>query len=272
VFPARWWGAFDLLDEVWTPSTFTQEAVARSAPLPVVRVPHAVQVHLDERLGRAALGLPEQGFLFLAMCDVLSVARRKNPLGAIEAFRQAAGGMPDAHLAIKLSYGAERPAEVEELRRAAAGLPVTFIDRLFSRNEVNNLLACCDCLVSLHRSEGFGLALAEAMALGKPVLATAYSGNMDFTRPGLAFLAEYRLREVGPGAEPYDASCLWAEPDTGQAARLMGEIFSQPERRAEVAARGQQFVRRHFSPRAVGELMKRRLELIERRETRNQKA
>jgi glycosyltransferase involved in cell wall biosynthesis len=136
------------------------------------------------------------------------------------------------------------------------------IDRTYTRSEVYGLIQCCDCLVSLHRSEGFGLTIAEAMYLGKPVIVTAYSGNMDFTLPENSFLVDYQMTRVGPGSEPYNENCLWADPNVEEAARVMRNVVRNAEERRRIAAYGQAFVRRRLSPANVGEQMKARLSTL----------
>src|SRR6185295_9484624 len=107
--------------------------------------------------------------------------------------------------------------------------------KLFTDNEIKNLVRCSDCFVSLHRSEGFGLTMAEAMFLGKPVIATAYSGNMDFTKLDNSFLVAYRLTHVGIRNEPYDKNCLWADPFLEQASHHMRAVIRDTEMRQKVA-------------------------------------
>ncbi len=136
------------------------------------------------------------------------------------------------------------------------------MNRTIARNEVNALIGLSDCVVSLHRSEGFGLTLAEAMYLGKPVIATAYSGNMDFTNPANSFLVDFKLRAVGSGCEPYDPDQLWADPDLESACAKMRAVFEDADQRVRKAMAGKEFVHRFLSPEAVGTQMKRRLELI----------
>src|SRR6185503_9333255 len=120
---------------------------------------------------------------------------------------------------------------MERLRAHLADLRATLLDDTFTRDEVNGLINICDCLVSLHRSEGFGLTMAEAMFLSKPVVATGYSGNLDFTRPDNSFLVGYRLCPVGAGCEPYDSHCLWADPNIDEAIQQMRAVFQNPEHR-----------------------------------------
>ena len=128
-----------------------------------------------------------------------------------------------------------------------------------NRSEVGALMAAADCYASLHRSEGLGLTMADAMTLGKPVLATAYSGNMDFMSSRNSYLVDYALTTVGPGNDPYDPDAKWAQPDVAEAAALMRRIVEQPEEahaRGEVARRD---LARRFSPELCGRMMARRL-------------
>jgi glycosyltransferase involved in cell wall biosynthesis len=148
------------------------------------------------------------------------------------------------------------------IQAACAGLPVTIIDRTIDRAKVNSLIRACDCLISLHRSEGFGLTLAEAMFLQKPVIATGYSGNLDFMRPDNAFLVEYDLTRVPCGCDPYDEGELWAEPRLDHAVQQMQLVMENAEIRAARAGKGGEFVRMHLAPQVIGRLMRERLELL----------
>jgi glycosyltransferase involved in cell wall biosynthesis len=194
----------------------------------------------------------------------LSVFERKNPLGLLEVFRAAFGGASNCHLVMKVNHAEQRPAEMRRIREAAGGLPVTIIDRTLDRNHVTALMQTCDCLVSLHRSEGFGLALAEAMYLSKPVIATAYSGNLDFTRPDNAFLVDYDLARIPAGCEPYDEGLWWAQPNLEHAVSQLQSVVNAPEVRRARAARGRELIRSQFAPVTVGKLMAERLAVVRR--------
>jgi hypothetical protein len=194
------------------------------------------------------------------MFDFHSVIERKNPMAAIEAFRHAFEPGSGASLVIKSINRTSKLDDYDRLRFAARGHPdIHLIDRYVSPSEKDAMLAAADCYVSLHRSEGFGLTPAEAMYLGKPVIATGYSGNLDYMTPDNSYLVDYTLCPIGPGNFPYPADGEWAEPDLDHAARLMREVAGDP---AAAEPRGRQAaldIRRAYSPEAAGETMEHRL-------------
>ena len=259
-FPPSWRPAFDLLDEIWAGSDFVADILRPAATIPVHKVEHPINPLDPEALDRPALGLPE-GFVFLFVFDYRGVARRKNAAGLLEAYGRAFSPGDGAQLVIKcINPEAERAAHAE-LRAAAAARPdVTVLDEYISSQRKNALIAGCDCYVSLHRSEGFGQTLAEAMYFERPVIATGYSGNLEFMTAHNSYLVDYELREIGPGAAPYPPDATWAEPDAEQAAGLMRHVF---EHRAEAAERGRRAaadIRRTHSPQAAAQAMERRLQ------------
>lgn len=263
-FPERWIQAFTRYHEIWTPSAFCQDVLVRRSPLPVVRIPHCIVLEAPAPVDRETLGLPASGFLFLCMFDMLSVMERKNPAGAIQAFRRAFEGDKRCHLVVKVNNAQKAPESLARLRDLSAGANITIVDRIFSREEVVALLRHVDCLVSLHRAEGFGLILAEAMLLAKPVIATAYSGNMDFTKPGNSLLVGYKMKPVGKGCAPYDEHCSWADPNIDEAVRHMRAIFEGPELRQEIGSAARAYVSTYLSPEAVGRQIRERLQTIRR--------
>ncbi len=263
-FPERWRGSFEHLDEVWTASEFVAEALRPLSPVPVttVRVPVApVEPGLVDR---AALSMPE-GFCFLFVFDFRSVLDRKNPLGLIEAFTSAFEPGSGASLLLK-SVGADaRPEHAEALAAAVAGHPdVHHLDGVLSAAAKNAMIASCDCYVSLHRSEGLGLTMAEAMYFGKPVIATGYSGNLDFMSAENSYLVDHELVEIGAGAEPYPAAARWAEPSLEHAAAQMRAVFADREEAARRGARAAAEIRATHSPEAAGRVLEERLTAIRR--------
>ncbi|XEC93402.1 glycosyltransferase family 4 protein [Paenibacillus tarimensis] len=260
-FPEEFMGGFDLLNEVWVPSSFVQDSISRKSKVPVVRIPHGVEVSYRPDMGRGTFGLPDERFLFLSMFDTQSYMRRKNPEGAIQAFKMAFDrDDTSAGLIVKLNNAEARPGDLENVRQLVDGYKNIYIlDQVLSREEVNSLIHCTDSFVSLHRAEGFGLGLAEAMALGKPVIGTDWSGNTDFMNPMNSCLVKYTLSKVGEDWGPYKGYQTWAEPDLEHAASHMKKLVELPEWRNSIAAMGKETIETHFSPRAAGELIKQRL-------------
>jgi glycosyltransferase involved in cell wall biosynthesis/GT2 family glycosyltransferase len=248
------------LDEVWGISSFTAEALSRSLTKPVRAFPLPVVVPEVRPRTRAGLGMPE-GFLFLFSFDYDSVFRRKNPLAVVAAFRQAFADDPEVVLYIKTTNAERHGAEDEELRAAAAGRSnIVIRDGYVSSDDYFSMLDACDCYVSLHRSEGFGLTVAEAMALGKPVISTAYSSTLEFANESNSFLVPARLTEVGDHAPPYPPRSHWAEPDVAAAAQQMARVYADPGAAAAVGARARADIQALHSPSARGPLLRRLLE------------
>jgi glycosyltransferase involved in cell wall biosynthesis len=259
--PDAWTAAAQPLDEIWAPSAFIQSAVSRKVSIPVVHMPHGVEVTELDPCSPEELGVPRGRFTFLCMFDFDSVVARKNPLAAAEAFRRAFPDATTAALLIKTTSAdrhRDAHAQLSEALRAVPG--VQLVDRTLSRARTNGLIAACDAVVSLHRSEGFGLVLAEAMDLGKPVIATGWSGNMDFMNSGNSCPVAYELVTLDRDHGPYRAGQQWAEPDVEDAAQLMRRVANDAAFRAHIAERGRQTIRTQFSPRAAGERYRRRLQ------------
>jgi glycosyltransferase involved in cell wall biosynthesis len=258
--------AFNWVDEVWAVSGFVHQAIADKSPVPVVHMPHAVTIAPAVGLSRAHFGLPESTFLFLTMYDVLSVQERKNPLGALAAFRMAFPNPQQVGFVIRANHASARKEDVAEVRRAIAETPgAVMLDKPMSRGEAQALQHACDAFVSLHRSEGFGLNIAEAMLLGKPVLATGWSGNLDFNTPRNSCLVDYRLLTLTADHGPYRRGSRWADPDLSQAAEYMVRLVRDEAYRRRISASGRETISSDFSPRAIGVRYRRRLDAIRRR-------
>jgi glycosyltransferase involved in cell wall biosynthesis len=268
-FPKSFHGAFNYVDEIWVASDFMRETFLKVSPKPVFkfRLP-VLAPKVDPALSRADLGLPNQ-FVFLFSFDLLSVLERKNPLGLIKAFTTAFSNGEGPALVIKTINGDKRCLEMEKLRYAVRGRPdIVVMDGYLSAIENSTLTALSDCYVSLHRSEGFGLTIAEAMALGKPTIATAYSGNLDFMTAENSYLCPARCCEVGPEREPYPAGSHWAEPDVKAAAKLLRHVYEQRAEAASRASRAAQDIKSLHSPGLSSSIISERLNTIRRRRAR----
>jgi len=263
-FPEKYHPGFAYLDEVWVASDYCLEALARVSPIPVVKVPPPLpEEGLRTRgVGRGYFGLDERQRVFLFMFDAHSIVERKNPRGLIRAFKRAFPDDPDARLVLKVVHAPR--ALLDGLADEAGDPRVVIIDRLLERDEVNSLLELSDCYVSLHRSEGFGLTLAEAMALGKPVIATGYSANLDFMNVGNSLLVRHQVVTLDRDHAPYPRGSTWAEPDLEHAAELMRAVAADPERARLLGQRARADVMAYLSPAAAGARIAGRLALVGR--------
>ncbi|MEO8033220.1 MAG: glycosyltransferase, partial [Acidobacteriota bacterium] len=259
-FPAAMVGTEGHFDEVWGISSFTAAALARSLTKPVRAFPLPVVVPPVRRRSRADLGMPN-GFLFLFCFDYDSVFARKNPLAVVAAFRQAFPDRDDVVLYIKTTNAERHAAEGEALRAALRGRAnIVIRDAYLTNDDYFSMLDACDCYVSLHRSEGFGLTVAEAMALGKPVISTAYSSTLEFATGSNSFPVPARLVEVGDDAPPYPSRARWADADVDAAAEQMARVYSDPGGAAAVGARARADIETLHSPAARGPLLRRLLD------------
>ncbi len=265
--PTRHVPAFAYVHELWAPSAFIRDALARRTDKPVVTVPLPVP-HRTGHPGRSRgqLGLPE-AFTFLAMFDFGSVAARKNGLGVVRAFCDAFGPGEGPVLVLKVLNADWDPAGWRALQDAVGGRrDVVLLDGYLTDDEVSDLVGHADCTVSLHRAEGFGLTPAEAMAWGRPVVATGYSGNLDFMTAKNSYLVPFDRGRVPTGLERvYPAGTTWAEPRHDNAVRLLRHVWTHPD---EAAARGrlaQRDIRRTHGPAVAGAAIRRRLAEIDGR-------
>jgi glycosyltransferase involved in cell wall biosynthesis len=260
-FPDEWHFAFDLVDEVWAGSQFIFDGISAKSSVPVIKIPPCVDPVYDPRLKRSDYHLPDNRFLFLCAYDVLSSQVRKNPLGAVEAFKRAfAGNDSSVGLVLKINNAQENPDELRQLHNALKdNSNCYFIEQTMDRSKMNSLLNVIDVYVSLHRSEGFGLIPAEAMSLGKPVIMTRWSGNLDFMTDDNSCGVDYKLIPVGERSGPYLPGQSWADPDIDHASFFMKKLFSDKEYYARISAQAQKTIAINFSPLMVGQLIRERM-------------
>lgn len=263
VVPARLLPSLGLLDEVWATSRFCADALVAAGHPCVVEVPFPFVTPTPTKgVGRAQFALPPDVPVFLTSFDVFSVIERKNPAGVVEAFRRAFGTSRDALLVVKSLNGESRPELVDGLRRQAAGMNVRFVDGHLDRGTMSALIAACDCYVSLHRSEGFGLGMAEAMALGKPVIATGYSGNLAFMDPSNSHLVPFDLVELERDHPPYEQGNVWADPHLDAAAAAMRVVVDDRDGATELGAAAARSISANLGPRHTARVMVERLRAL----------
>jgi glycosyltransferase involved in cell wall biosynthesis/SAM-dependent methyltransferase len=261
IVPPSWDRAFGLVDEIWVYSRYVQEIISNVSPVPVVRIP--LPIVAPPAGGEVdGLHLPE-GFAFLFLFDFYSTLARKNPLGLVEAFTRAFEPGEGPQLVLKSHNGDFKPERLARLREAAGDrTDIHIVDQFLSSSEMAALMRRADCYVSLHRAEGFGLTLGETMALGKPVIATGFSANLDFMTAENSYLVRHRETLVGPEGENYPAHGTWAEPDLDHAAQLMREVWCDQDEAQARGARAQREIAEHFSLEAVGQVARERLKRL----------
>lgn len=271
-WPASCQHTYGAVDELWGISAYTAKAFS-NAPLPVRAMSLPVRVGEVAPLGRRDFGLPEKPYLFAFSFDIHSSLARKNPEGVISAFQQAfpREGTDEVGLVLKVNVSADRIGKMNLLERlhfylhkqhswnavkrlAARDPRIHIIEESMRRPRVMALYKACDCYVSLHRAEGFGRGIAEAILLGKQVIATGFSGNMDFCREPRVALVNHQLRALKPREYFWGDGQFWAEPDINHAAELMREVRENPRDASDPG--------HDFSPEAVGRIYARRLEEI----------
>jgi glycosyltransferase involved in cell wall biosynthesis len=225
-------------------------------PLPVVTP------QVDASVTRTRFGLDDR-YMFLFSFDFMSVMKRKNPLGLIEAFCSAFAEGEGPMLVIKAINGDKRLVERNMLRDAVCKRSdIVLIDEYFTKVETSTLTSLADCYVSLHRSEGLGLTMSEAMTLGRPVIATGYSGNLDFLSDANSFIVPGVRTKVGDGAEGYSREAMWMEPNVTEAAKYMRYVYENQAEAAQKGLRGQADILSSFDVDSCGAIMKGRLEQI----------
>ncbi len=255
-YPEPWARAIGAMDEVWAPSTFIAGAIGKALDKPVIWMPLAVELAAGyEAVERARFEIPQGRYAFVFTFDFASFSSRKNPDAAVAAYLEA---FPKARedgplLIIKTISGERHPAELERLRgRIGARDDIAVIDGTVSAAEMHGLINLCDCYVSLHRSEGFGRGIAEAMLMGKPVICTAYSGNMDFCTAENSLLVDFRLTPLSQGDYPFWEDQVWADPDVEQAARLMKSMAEDPEAGRAIGEKARAHIATHHGAAAIG--------------------
>jgi glycosyltransferase involved in cell wall biosynthesis len=230
--------------EVWTLSRFSAGALEGLLPgrVRVVTPPVALAPPVPAALDRAAFGLPADAVVVLVSFSLASSFVRKNPLGAIAAFRAAFGDRLDRLLLLKVGHAGDFPADFVRLRDAVAVAPnIRLETRMLPDADSHALTRAADIVLSLHRSEGFGLVPAEAMLLGRPVVATGWSGNLDFMDEASAALVGYRLVPARDPRGVFEApGAVWAEPDQQEAANWLRRLADDPALRAALGERGRQ--------------------------------
>jgi glycosyltransferase involved in cell wall biosynthesis len=261
-FPEQWHHFFEPFQEVWVYSHYIADALAPVSPIPILRVPVPIQVAAGSaQFSRADFGLPEDEFSFLFIFDFQSVFVRKNPLAVAEAFRRTFRPDEPVRLVLKFINSDQDPENYQRLQSLVGERRVTLLEGYFSGDRTKGLMAVCDCYVSLHRAEGFGMTLAESMALGKPVIGTGWSGNLDFMSVANSALVDYRLEPLQEQVGAYQAGQLWATASVEDAARWMRRLYDDRDLAQKLGQRAAADIAQTLGVAAIGRIVNPRLNL-----------
>jgi glycosyltransferase involved in cell wall biosynthesis len=261
-FPKRFFSAFDLVDEIWAVSEFVKNSIQPHTKKPVYVVPTpVVSPEISESLNYASVGLIDGDQFNLFIFDYMSVFRRKNPTDLVTVHKNAFPNCDGPKLVIKTINANLHPTQHEKLIHMASDRDdIIILDKYLSRDQLHSLVNECQAYISLHRSEGYGLTLAEAMSLGKPVISTAYSGNLDFMNDRNSILVPFDLVDVGTDAYPYGEKAKWAQPNLEFAAEAMRKLYLQPELRSHLGSQAKMDLSSEFSIERAANFVKHRVE------------
>jgi glycosyltransferase involved in cell wall biosynthesis len=265
-YPLHWAQELNRFDEVWAATQFVYEGLREVVTVPLLHMHNACQPVRETLLDRSYFRLEEADYVVLFFFDYNSFEARKNPLAAIEAFRQAVAARPDAKLRLVIKANHPPATDVSGVADAVRSLGdrAVFLDRTMTDNEIKNLIGVSDCFLSLHRSEGFGRGPAEAMFLGKPAIATGWSGNMDYMTPSTSFPIGYRLISVRPEEYLETEDQVWADPDPAEAARALVRLVDDRELGPRIGRAAAQHMQQHFGDEVLGHRYRARFEDIAR--------
>jgi mannose-1-phosphate guanylyltransferase/mannose-1-phosphate guanylyltransferase/mannose-6-phosphate isomerase len=264
-WPDNWTDAYALVDEVWASSNYTFDSFSSNATVPVLQMPMVVQPGAVGPYRRRDFHLPEDLFLFVFSFDFNSYLARKNPQGTVHAFKAAfPQGDESVGLVIKVSHVDTTDERWSKFLELVSDEPRIFlIERTLRRDQVNALYAVCDCFISLHRAEGFGRGIAEAMLLEKPVIATNFSGNKSFTDEKNAYLVDFNVVSLTDSDYPHGQHQFWADPVIESAACAMQDVFfDRSGQRATKVANAKHKILSSYNAETVGALYRARLEAI----------
>lgn len=266
-FPEPYHMGYQLVNELWAPTKFMQTSIAKYAPksVQVVHMPlPLLPLTINEEIERKDFNIDNDRFMFLFTFDFCSSIARKNPHGVLAAFKQAFKENEGPVLVVKSVNNYHFPNALGNLRAHAEGrTDIIFLNEHFDHSVVGSLRNLCDCYVSLHRSEGLGLTISESMCLGKPVIATGYSGNMDFMTEANSILIPWKYTTVGPNSEPYQAGAKWAEPDLGEAANAMRYVYENESVAKKLGEQAKKDMAEKFSLEVCGTRMAARLSKVQ---------
>lgn len=258
-FPPSMHMGFNYVNEVWSPTEFITKAIDKYAPNTVkvnkMQLP-LLAPEYDTEINKIDIGVEPDRYMFFFTFSFYSMVNRKNPAAIINAFKKAFKPNEGPVLVIKSANGDKHYSKLKELQALTEGrTDIKIIDKVLEPTKLAALLNITDCYVSLHRSEGLGLSIAEAMALGKPVIATNYSGNTEFMNDYVSLLMPWDYVDVGMGNDVYPPTAKWAEVDVIAASQAMRYVYEHQNSAKIMGQHAKEHIETHFSLEATGKRM-----------------
>lgn len=265
VFPKNLRRSLNFFDEIWVPSKFCQDVISRNFNGSVINIPHAIEPKTIDITNSKIIDsiFSKQKFSFLFVFDFNSSIERKNTLSLVAVFIKSFQNNNNVELIIKASgfkKNKKEKAQLDQLVKIHKNIKVVY--EIFKKNILNKIIKKSDCYVSLHRSEGFGLTMAEAMYWGKPVIATGYSGNLEFMNSFNSYLINYSLIKNILEDNNYDDEIIWAQPNEEEASSVLKYVYNNYSEASLKGKNGQKTILNSFSVEAIGDKIKNRIDFI----------
>ncbi len=264
-FPSEFVPNISFFDEIWTASQYCKDVISKYVRVPVYVIPYPIDVPLlDAKDDVVCNFYDKSSFNFCFIFDYNSTLERKNPLNLIEAFQKAFGKEDlSVRLTIKASLSTRFSKEKQLLSdKIGDSKNIKIVEKIFRKDTLNHIINNCDSYISMHRSEGFGLTMAEAMYFSKPVIATGYSGNTEFMKADNSFLVDYEMCQVDSNIINYDINTIWSNPSVDHAAELLKKVRANSVEVQEIAKKAGEFILNNFSVSRIGLLIENRIKII----------
>lgn len=264
-FPVEYINNLGIYDEIWVPAQYCKDILKKYFRKKISVVPYPIEIILEEKIDEKALAFfNKNSFNFLFIFDYNSTLERKNTLNLINAFQLA---FEENDLSVSLTIKTSRSNSFKEERKSILEKignykNIFIVEEIFEKNTLHNIINACDSYISLHRSEGFGLTMAEAMYFSKPVIATGYSGNLEFMNDDNSFLVNYEITKIEYDITNYEKNTIWSNPDVKHAAELMRLVKSNSELVKIKAYNGNKTILNKMSNETIGKLIEEKIEKI----------